>query len=566
MNYNRINTTRILIIGSSIILTIYFSSCSILNKKDSEKVNKQEPLALSLEEYEKVENIELHDSTDVQNYVENIDVINDSIFYPDNSLSDSTWVSDQGELMKDMDNDTYIENINNSWLDKVSNSMFGNQYVEDEKIEVIRVSDSVLKQRLAYLNSQTPIDLEYNPIVKSFIETYVYNRSSQMSRMMGLAEYYYPMFEEVLDKYQMPLELKHLAIVESALNPRARSRVGASGLWQFMYATGKVYGLNVSSYVDERYDPIKATDAAARMMRDLYQMFGDWNLVLAAYNSGPGNVRKAIRRSGGQRNFWYIRPYLPKETRNYVPAFIAVNYAMNYSLDHNIKPVRPKVSYFETDTVLVKNTLTFEFIQNEIGIDKEELAFLNPSFKVEIIPHIKGVDYHLIMPIADIDKFVSIEDSLYVKADSINEANKTKMPKYYQANDRVAYKVRSGDNLGAISNKFGVKVSEIKKWNGLRSNNIYIGQRLTIYPRRFSQQVNSSEQSSSSSTKTKKSNTITPVEIKGDFKIYTVQNGDNLWLIAKKFPGVSADNIRAWNNIQDVKNLKAGMKLKIAIN
>jgi membrane-bound lytic murein transglycosylase D len=551
-----IKTTTKLILSVSISTTL-ITSCSVFKGESS---SDQQPNALSVEDYEQVEHTKIVESNDLDE--DSLAIAYEIKNYQDNSLSDSTWIADIDKLQGDTSEDANIESVNSLWLDKVSTYMFGQDYNYDSKIEVKKESDSIVKLRLAKLNSQTPIDLDYNPIVQSFIEMYVYNRASQLSRMMGLAEYYYPMFEQTLDKYDMPLELKHLAIVESALNPRARSHVGAAGLWQFMYTTGKMYNLNVSSYVDERFDPIKATDASARMMSDLYKMFGDWNLVLAAYNSGPGNVRKAIRRSGGHKNFWYIRPYLPRETRNYVPAFIAVNYAMNHALDHNIKPTKPIISFLETDTLVVKSTISFEQIQNEIEISQEELSFLNPSYKHGIIPKIEGKEYILVLPNNYMVDFVSNEDSIYAKVDSINAANVVAMPKYYEANDRIRYKVRSGDNLGYIAEKYGVKVSEIRRWNGLKSNNIYIGQRLTIYPRKFNQKVSSS--SSKNGSKKKSTTKVAFEEIKGEYSIYTVKDGDNLWLIAKKYPGVSAQNIMSWNKISNPRNIKVGMKLKIA--
>ncbi|MCK5907237.1 MAG: LysM peptidoglycan-binding domain-containing protein, partial [Flavobacteriales bacterium] len=410
---------------------------------------------------------------------------------------------------------------------------------------------------LQLLNAKTPLDLDYNPYVKSYINVYLYRRASQMERMMGLAEYYYPMFESILDKYDIPLELKHLAIVESALNPRAKSPMGATGLWQFMYATGKQYGLHVSSYVDERYDPYLETEAAARYMRNLYKMFGDWNLVLAAYNSGPGNVRKAIRRSGGHRNYWYLSPYLPKETRGYVPAFIAVNYAMEYGGEHNLKPKSPKISYYKTDTVMVKSKITFDQISNQLdGISKDELRFLNPAYKHDIIPYLSKKGYKLVLPISEIDNFVSREDSIYAYANRVNKKNANKMPKYYEANDMIRYKVKSGDVLGSIADKYGVRVSEIKKWNRLNGNNIRVGQRLTIYPRKYNPTTSSSKKASTAKVKY--------VELKGDYELYTVKSGDSLWTIAKKYPGISAENIQSWNSIGSTKSLKPGMKLKIA--
>tara|TARA_R110002094_G_scaffold120734_2_gene115582 strand:+ start:1745 stop:2695 length:951 start_codon:yes stop_codon:yes gene_type:complete len=242
-------------------------------------------------------------------------------------------------------------------------SQYSTEEFVQEDIETNLVPDfpdSIYKQRIALLDGQTPLALDYNVYVKNYITVYTKKRREQVSRMLGLANFYFPMFEEALDKYDIPLELKYLAIVESALNPVARSRVGATGLWQFMYATGKLNDLNVSSYIDERSDPLKSTEAACKYLSQLYRIFGDWNLVLAAYNSGPGNVSKAIRRSGGRTNYWEIRPYLPRETAGYVPAFIAVNYIMNHSSDHFIYPKEIKDSYFNTDTISVKEQISLE--------------------------------------------------------------------------------------------------------------------------------------------------------------------------------------------------------------
>jgi len=236
----------------------------------------------------------------------------------------------------------------------------------------------LLKQRLVALNAKTPFNVAYNPALESVIRNFLKNRHLSMERLMALSDYYFPLFEEVLDKYDLPLEIKYLAIVESALKPRAKSRVGATGLWQFMFATGKMYGLNVSSYVDERMDPIKATEAAARYLSKLYKIFGDWDLALAAYNSGPGNVSKAIRRSGGYTNYWNIRPYLPRETAGYLPAFLATMYVFEFANKHDFKPKRVNFAYFETDTVTVKKQITLDQVAEVLDEKIETLQFLNP--------------------------------------------------------------------------------------------------------------------------------------------------------------------------------------------
>jgi membrane-bound lytic murein transglycosylase D len=528
-------------------------SCSVLQKNETAVANGDTKTPEQIVEgtYEILEDTLTADMTEVG-----------EIVYQDNSIPDSIWEKDEQLLLKNMSNDEYISYIDSTWLNQLYESSFFYDIDAKEtnaKTKVLHVDDSIIKKRLQLLNAQTPLDLDYNPYVKSYINVYLYRRSDMMERMMGLAEYYYPMFETILDKYDIPLELKHLAIVESALNPRAKSHMGATGLWQFMYATGKQYGLYVSSYVDERYDPYLETEAAAKYMRNLYKMFGDWNLVLAAYNSGPGNVRKAIRRSGGHRNYWYLSPYLPKETRGYVPAFIAVNYAMEYGREHNLKPKSPKISYYKTDTVMVKSKITFDQISYQLNdISKDELRFLNPAYKHDIIPYLAKKGYKLVLPISEIDNFVSREDSIYAYAERINKKNAKKMPKYYEANDMIRYRVRSGDVLGSIANKYGVRVSEIKRWNRLKSNNIRVGQRLTIYPRKYNPITSTRKKSKSKTTKVKY------VELKGDYELYTVKSGDNLWSIAKKYPGISAQNIQSWNSISRTKNLKPGMKLKIA--
>lgn len=419
---------------------------------------------------------------------------------------------------------------------------------KDSTLPVSNFPDSVYEQRIAALNAQTPLDLEFNPYVKAFIDVYSQKRREQVSRMLGLSKYYFPMFEEALDRHDMPLELKYLAVVESALNPLARSRVGATGLWQFMYATGKLNGLNVSSYVDDRHDPMKSTEAACQYLKTLYNIFGDWNLALAAYNSGPGNVNKAIRRSGGKRSYWEIRPFLPRETAGYVPAFIAVNYIMNHAGDHYIFPTEVKDSYFQTDTVMIREKVSFKQISTLIDIPEEELEFLNPAYQVKVIP--KSDDpYSLVLPATAMGKFIANEDSIYALATQDFEQNKPAMPTYVEMDSKIRHRVQRGEVLGTIAEKYGVSVSSIRRWNGLRGNTIRIGQRLTIYPRK----VPSTTASSSSVSKSKS----------GDYLVYRVRSGETFYSIARKYPGVSADNIMSWNNIRSARSLRPGMTLKI---
>ncbi|MDD3742247.1 MAG: LysM peptidoglycan-binding domain-containing protein [Lentimicrobiaceae bacterium] len=343
-------------------------------------------------------------------------------------------------------------------------------------------ADSVYYNRLKRLDANSPIALTYNQYVKDYIELYAIKKRSLTARVMGLAQIYFPLFEEQLDRFNMPLELKYLAIVESALNASARSPVGATGLWQFMYGTGKAYNLNVSSLVDDRRDPIKSTVAACQHMNDLYKMYNDWLLVLAAYNSGAGNVNKAIRRSGGKMDFWQIRPFLPNEARGYVPAFIAVNYVMAYAAEHNLKPVMPLYYHYDIDTVVIKDVLTFYQISELLNVPLEELQFLNPSYKNGIIPATPGNAYTLRLQKKNIPDFVNNEAALYAfrtQAEIEKEQVLAMMKTLTQAE---YHKVKRGESLGGIAQKYRCSVKDLQRWNRLKGTTIQIGQRLIVRP------------------------------------------------------------------------------------
>ena len=410
----------------------------------------------------------------------------------------------------------------------------------------------ILKERLAALNEKTPFNIEYNPALESVIKSFLKGKKDLMERMLTASQFYFPMFEQELDNYNIPLEIKYLAVVESALNPRARSRVGATGLWQFMYSTGRMYKLDVSSYVDERRDPIKATKAASQYLSKLYEIFDDWDLALAAYNSGPGNVNKAIRRSGGYKNYWNIRRYLPRETAGYVPAFLATMYIFEYADEHGLAKVNAERPYFETDTILIKKLITFDQITELTGVTKEELEILNPSYKLNIIPYIKNKDYYLRLPRYAAGKFVTNEDAIYAYVEEDLKKREKPLPQMVTAQNRIRYRVRSGDYLGRIAERYGVGVSQIKRWNGLRSDNLRVGQRLTIYPRKPVTSV----ASSSSKTAAQKSS------ISKDAKVHTVQKGDSLWTISRQYPGITIEKLRKWNGIRG-NNLVPGTKLKL---
>lgn len=426
-------------------------------------------------------------------------------------------------------------------------------------------ADTTYAKRIEQLNQKTPLDLEYNRIVQAYINVYTKRRRDITKQVLGLAALYYPLFEEHLDKYDMPLELKHLAVVESGLNPAARSPVGATGLWQFMYNTGRVYGLNVNSFVDERRDPYKSTDAACRYMKFLYGIYEDWNLVLAAYNSGPGNVNKAIRRSGGLRDYWQIRRYLPRETRGYVPAFIAVNYVMNYPAEHNLYPTQPPSIYAQVDTLQICRRTTFDQITRFCDVTVDELEFLNPTMKRNIVP--KTDKCHTVyLPVEAAGLFLANEDSLY----NYNPDAPQAVDGYIVEDVVETHVVRRGDVLGVIAERYGVSLSHLREWNNIRGNRIYPGQRLEIHKTVRSKVGESADAEKVSEKKEEKEELAEKEgqksevnESKSQERIHVVQRGDTLWDIAKLYPGVSINDIKSANSNIDYKRLRPGQKIKI---
>ncbi len=420
-----------------------------------------------------------------------------------------------------------------------------------------KYSDSVYFERISDLNVNSPISLEYNQYVKAYINLYTVKRRNLTSKILGLSRLYFPMIEEQLDKYDIPLELKYLAIVESALNPKARSRAGAAGLWQFMYGTAKMYKLNITSFVDERYDPYKSTIAACEHLKDLYGIYHNWLLVLAAYNSGAGNVNKAIRRSGGKRNFWQIQYYLPRETRAYVAAFIAVNYVMNYHAEHNIYPLIPRYTAFQVDTVAVKQILSFAQISEKLNIPIDVLKPLNPAYKKGIIPSTKNKIYYLRLPEKYIASYIDNETALYdyeTRKGIKREKLLSEIKRYKQ---RQIHRVRNGENLGYIALRYHCSVRGLKAWNHLRRNTIYPGQKLVIYP---------SHNYYYKKKPTRNYSTISRSKYRDSKYIYyVVQEGDTLWSIANEYKGVTVKQIKRLNNIKNVRRLKPGRKIIIAV-
>ncbi len=354
--------------------------------------------------------------------------------------------------------------------------------------EIPFYSDDVVRQKLAKI--QSPIPMTFNNPVKDYINLYSVRRRELSSMVLGLSKLYFPIFEQVLDRYDMPLELKYLAIVESALNPNAVSRVGATGMWQFMYTTGKMYNLEVNSYVDDRRDVYKSTVAACEYFKDMYALYKDWLLVIASYNCGPRNVAKAIARSGGKTNFWEIYRYLPRETQGYVPAFIAVNYVMRYAADLNINPSTPVITFHETDTIAVAGPLMLDKVAQTLGVQYELVKFLNPAYKKSYIPAPDDNSFHkMVLPSGKIPSFIASSQSLYTASQEnaynsiIAFAADDEKPEKTSTRTKTitkTYKVRRGDNLGNIADKYNVSIAELKKWNKIRGAKIVPGQRIKI--------------------------------------------------------------------------------------
>ena len=452
-------------------------------------------------------------------------------------------------------------------------------------------STDIVAQRLKGLGSLMSMD--YNEHVQAYINMYTLQRRGQVERMLGLAELYFPIFDAELDRMGMPMELRYLPVVESALNPHARSRVGATGLWQFMLPTGKMYGLDVSSYIDERKDPYKATAAACRYLNNMYKTYGDWLLVIAAYNCGPGNVNKALARNGGKGNFWDIRPYLPQETRGYVPAFIAATYVFNFHAEHNLFP-RYVDFTFQQDTLLVvrEKISLYEFAQ-ATGTDFYTLKDLNPELKLDIVPY-SDEPYVLRVPMRTGQVYAAYRDSISaamarINADTVrfaydtNRVSKlTSQPFQQESGAAVAdsrpsgtstaqgvlvyHKVRPGDVVGKLATKYHVSAKQIQSWNGLRGYTIKSGQKLKIYvPERYANvEKTAAEKTATASAapvKATESNATASTVKEGSTKYHTVQSGDTLWDIANNYT-VSVEKLMELNNLSN-NRLEVGQKIRI---
>lgn len=447
------------------------------------------------------------------------------------------------------------------------------------------IPDSVYIQRLQDI--EQVIDLSYNKVVRNFIEMYTEKKRDKVEVMLGLSEYYFPMFEEILDKYGLPLELKYLPVIESALNPRAYSRAGAMGLWQFMYGTAKVMKLEITSFVDERRDPVKSSDAAVRYLKRLYEIYNDWHLAIAAYNCGPGNVNRAIRRSGGKTNYWEIYYRLPRETRGYVPAFIAATYMMNYYQEHNLIPVKPEIP-MDVDTIMINNYLHFDQLEATLKISKEELQALNPMYRRNVIPARPDKPYPLVLPNQKIYEFIDNDTTVFAwerekyfpNNTLVKPAESTSgyfVPVDVKGKAKILYTVQTGDNVGYISSWFHVRANDLRYWNNIHRDMIRAGQKLAIYvPEKDKEkyekvarmsfaekQASIGKTVSNSSPSTVQVNKVTAEKSDNDYIYYTVKRGDSIWEIAKKYADVTSDEIMQLNNISNEKGLYVGQKLKI---
>ena len=429
-------------------------------------------------------------------------------------------------------------------------------YAEDDlNLDLVKfasnVPDEVYIERIRKMNSF--ITLPYNEIVRNYIVMYSEKMPERMGYMLGMCRYYMPIFEEIFNRYDMPEELKAMTIIESAMNPTAVSRVGAKGMWQFMYNTAKHYGLHIDSFVDERLDPVKSAEAAAQYLQDAYEIFGDWNLAIASYNCGAGNVNKAIRRSGS-RDFWSIWPFLPRETRGYVPAFVGALYTLNYYKEHGIKPEDVGMPV-AVDTFCINKQLHLKQVSELTGAPLDELKNLNPQYRHEIIPGNER-EYILRLPYTYTNSFIEHEDSIYKhKADVYFNPATIKKIKDGGDGEMIIYKVKSGDYLGKIAGKYRCSVAQIKKWNGLKSNNIRVGQRLRIYRGGVVSSSSSSGSSGSSSSASSSSSQS------GEKITYTVRSGDVLGRIAEKH-GVGLSDLKSWNGLTS-NTIKIGQKLVI---
>jgi membrane-bound lytic murein transglycosylase D len=475
--------------------------------------------------------------------------------------------SDSGFIERQLDSLTHMWFLEKMLLDRDT--------LDEELEPVVELPDSVYSERLH--NIYSVVNLPYNKIVRNYIEVYIVKKRDKFEIMLGMREYFFPMIEDIFDSYGLPAELKYMAVIESALNPNAVSRVGATGLWQFMYSTGRAYGLTINSIVDERRDPVKSTHAAARYLKDLYGIYNDWGLVIAAYNCGPGNVNKAIRRSGNRKDYWEIYYRLPRETRGYLPGYIAATYSMNYYKEHNIRPAPVNFS-LATDTVMITRDIHLEQLSTVMNIPLDELKALNPQYRAMIIPG-KSKPMSITLPIKYVGDFITLQDSVAAyRADhyfnpelkNASPTRSTYIPPNITGKTKLIYTVKEGDNLGYIASWYNVGVSDLRYWNNIYRNLIRINQKLAIYVDPSKKDYYSVVDGLSFAEKQARIGKPVTVQNRADeettdpgFIYHTVRYGDTVWDIAKKYSGVSATDILNLNGLGKSGNIKVGQKLKI---
>jgi membrane-bound lytic murein transglycosylase D len=489
-------------------------------------------------------------------------------------VSDTIIIKDDGSIER-ISRD--LDSLVNSWYVKLA--LKDNLIFNSGDSVIGEFSDSVYTARLNKINSI--ISLPYNNIIRNHIAVYTVRKIDDFRAILGLKDYYFPMIEDIFDSYGLPAELKYMAVIESALNPNAVSRAGATGMWQFMYSTGRLYGLTINSIVDERRDPIKATHAAARYLKDMYAIYKDWTLVIAAYNCGPGNVDKAIRRSGNKKDYWEIYYRLPRETRGYIPQYVAATYSINNYMEHNIRPLPLNIPV-ATDTLIVNQDIHLSQISEVMNIPLGELKALNPQYRTGFIPG-GTKPQSLTLPMSHLGDFIDLNDSIrrykpeiYLNKTNltVNPARSTYLPPDVKGKTKLYYTVKDGDNLGFIAEWFRVGLTDLRYWNDIYGNTIRVGQRLALFvdPAKadYYSKINDMTFADKQSLNGKSvivnppsANSGWLAESDSEYIIYTVQYGDTIWDIVRKFESVSTSEVLALNNISDPGKIQVGQKLKI---
>ncbi len=470
-----------------------------------------------------------------------------------------------------------LDSLVSSWY--VKTALMNNPDLFSDDTAGVQYPDSVYESRISRINSI--IKLRYNSIIRNHIHVYTIKQRDKFSAVLGFKDYYFPMIEDIFDSYGLPVELKYMAVIESALNANAVSRAGATGLWQFMYSTGRMYGLTINSVVDERRDPVKSTHAAAKYIKDLYNIYKDWTLVIAAYNCGPGNVNKAIRRSGNKKDYWEIFYRLPRETRGYIPQYVAAAYGINYYAEHNIRPLTLNFP-LSVDTIMVNKDIHLSQISEVMKIPLGELRALNPQYRTGLVPG-SSKPLSLTLPMSHLGDFIDLDDTIrnykpdvYLNrsvriADPLRSAY---LPADIKGKTKLVYTVKEGDNLGYISEWYRVGLSDLRYWNNIYRSTIRIGQNIVVFvdvsKSEYFARVNSMtfQEKQAMIGKIVPVNTQAPSgnltsEVEGDYIIHTVRYGDTIWDIVKLYDNVTTTDVLSLNNITDPQKIQVGQKLKI---